>query len=102
MKYGSPQGPVASFREHGNLPLGFTKAEFFFSSSWKIHVLKDYVPRGSFRVLATTTMQHLDTLITLRMTINKMVSKSYIYFIVRTLKDSKVYENFHKQHSHAK
>jgi len=47
-------------------------------------------------------MQHLDTLTTLRMTISKMVYKSYKYFKVSTLKDSKVYENFHKQHSHAK
>jgi hypothetical protein len=29
MKYGLPQGPVASLREHGNLHLGFTKAEYF-------------------------------------------------------------------------
>jgi hypothetical protein len=36
------------------------------------------------------------------MTINKMVYKSYIYFTVRILKDFKVYENFHEQHSHAK
>jgi hypothetical protein len=52
--------------------------------------------------IPTTAMQHLDTLITLRMTISNMVSKSYKYVIVRTLKDSKVYENFYKQHSHAK
>jgi len=32
----------------------------------------------------------------------KMVHKSYKYFTVSTLKDSKVYENFHKQDSHAK
>jgi len=29
MNYGSPQGPVANLREHGNLHLGFTKAEYF-------------------------------------------------------------------------
>jgi len=29
MNYGSPQGPVASFREHGSLHLGFTKVEYF-------------------------------------------------------------------------
>jgi len=50
----------------------------------------------------TTAMQYLETLITLRMTISKMVYKSYKYFTVRTLKDSKVYENVHQQHSHAK
>jgi len=52
--------------------------------------------------IPTIAMQHLDTPITLRMTIRKMVYKSYKYFAGRTLKDSKVYENFHKQHSHAK
>jgi hypothetical protein len=30
MKYGSPQGSVASLREHGNLHLGFTKAEYIY------------------------------------------------------------------------
>jgi len=49
-----------------------------------------------------TAMQRLDTLITQRMTISQMVYKSYKYLKARTLKDSKVYENFHEQHSHAK
>jgi hypothetical protein len=29
MNRGSPQGPVASLREQGNLPVGFAEADFF-------------------------------------------------------------------------
>ena len=47
MKYGSPQGPVARLREHGNLALGFRMAEFFFlprvAGSFK-YSSKDYAP----------------------------------------------------------